>query len=321
MKKAVLATSILAAMVSTSSLAATVYKDDTSELKIGGRAEARFNVSDNNEEYDPVTGDKEESAFNDKSRARLSISGTTQITDGLSGFGKYENEVDGSDGIKTRYLFGGIGTQAGDFSYGKQDTALVMITDFTDTMATFGADADDAVALRAGSDKQENNFAYKGEFGGFTLGANYLAEEEADSDQYALAGMYSFDFGLDLGVGYAGGKVADQDANQVDIGVQYSIADFTFGALYLMNFSDDIAGNSDDNDGYEVSAQYKLDKWTFVGVYNYATENDGDDDAVDNVAIEAVYKFNSNLRTYAGYKFEMIDDLDDQIQAGIRYDF
>ena len=319
MKKAVLATSILAAMVSTSSLAATVYKDDTSELKIGGRAEARFNVSDNNEEY--VAGEKVESAFNDKSRARLSISGTTQITDGLSGFGKYETEVDGSDGIKTRYLFGGIGTQTGDFSYGKQDTALVMITDFTDTMATFGADADDAVALAAGSDKQENNFAYKGEFGGFTLGANYLAEEAADSDQYAIAGMYSFDFGLDLGVGYAGGKVLNQDANQVDIGVQYSIADFTFGALYLMNFSDDITGNSDDNDGYEVSAQYKLDKWTFVGVYNYATMNDGDDDAVDNVAIEAVYKFNSNLRTYAGYKFEMIDDLDDQIQAGIRYDF
>ena len=56
MKKAVLATSILAAMVSTSSLAATVYKDDTSELKIGGRAEAHFNVSDNNEEY--VAGGK-----------------------------------------------------------------------------------------------------------------------------------------------------------------------------------------------------------------------------------------------------------------------
>ena len=323
MKKAVLATSILAAMISTSSLAATVYKDESSELKIGGRAEARFNVSDNNEEYDLVTGDKEESAFNDKSRARLNISGRTQITDDLYGFGKYENEVNSGKGstVDTRYLFGGIGTQIGEFSYGQQDTALVMITDFTDTMATFGADADDAVSLSAGKDKQENNFAYKGQFGGFTLGANYLAEEEADSDQYAVAGMYSFDFGLDLAVGYAGGKIADQDANQVDIGAQYSIADFTFGALYLMNFSDDATGDSDDNDGYEVSAQYKLDKWTFVGVYNYATENDGDDDAAENIAIEAVYKFNSNLRTYAGYKFEMIDDLDDQIQAGIRYDF
>ncbi|WP_105901718.1 porin [Vibrio gangliei] len=320
MKKAVLATSILAALVSTSSLAATVYKDDTSELKIGGRAEARFNISDNNEEY--VAGEKTESAFDDKSRARLSISGKTQISSDLTGFGKYENEINTSGDIKTRYIFGGIGTQIGDFSYGKQDTALVMITDFTDTMATFGADADDAIALNAGSDKQENNFAYKGEFSGLTLGANYLAGEEADSDQYSVAAMYSFDFGLDLGAGYAGGKQADTDVNQFDVGVQYSIADFTLGALYLWNDTDDVANGGDGkNDGYEVSAQYKLDKWTFVGVYNYATENDGEDDAVDNVAIEAVYKFNSNLRTYAGYKFEMIDDEDDQIQAGIRYDF
>ena len=321
MKKTVLTISILAATLSTSSFAVTVYKDESSELKIGGRVEARFNVSDNNEEYDPVTGDKEESAFDDKSRARLNITGKTQLTDDFSGFGKYENEVSTGTDIKTRYLFVGIGTQVGDFSYGKQDTALVMVSDFTDTMATFGADADDEIAVRAGSDKQENNFAYKGQFGGFTLGANYLAEEDVDSDQYGIAATYSFGFGLDLGAGYAGGKVADQDVNQIDIGAQYSIAGFTFGALYLVNFNDDAAGNSDDNDGYEVSAQYKLDRWTFVGVYNYATENDGDDDAVDNIAIEAVYKFNSNLRTYAGYKFEMIDDLDDQIQAGIRYNF
>ena len=320
MKIAVLTSSILAALVSTSSLAATVYKDETSELKIGGRAEARFNVSDNNEEYDAVTGEKTESAFNDKSRARLNISGKTQISDSLTGFGKYENEVISGSDIKTRYLFAGIGTQAGDFSYGKQDTSLVMITDFTDTMATFGADADGALALNAGSDKQENNFAYKGKFGGLTVGANYLAENAANSDQYAIAAMYSFDFGLDLGAGYAMGQTADQDVDQVDLGVQYSIADFTFGALYEMT-STDTTGGSDDNDGYELSAQYKLDKWTFVGVYNYATMNDGDDDAVDNFALEAVYKFNSNLRTYAGYKFEQIDNKDDQLQAGIRYDF
>ncbi|WP_086980726.1 porin [Vibrio aphrogenes] len=320
MKKAVIATSILAAMVSTSSLAATVYKDDSSELKIGGRAEARFNISDNNEKYDD-SGEKTDSAFDDKSRARLSISGDTKITDSLTGFGKYENEVSDSTDIKTRYLFGGIGTKIGDFSYGKQDTALVMITDFTDTMATFGADADGAMndIVRAGADKQENNFAYSGAFGGLTVGANYLAGEDADSDQYAIAGKYSLDFGLDLAVGYAGGKQDNVDVNQVDVGAQYAISNFTFGALYEWTSSDD--DTVGDNDGLEFSAQYKLDQWTFVGVYNYATTNDGEDDAVDNVAVEAVYKFNKNLRTYAGYKFEMIDDQDDQVQAGIRYDF
>ncbi|MBD1572228.1 porin [Vibrio sp. S17_S38] len=318
MKKAVLASAVLAALVSTSTLAATVYKDETSELKIGGRAEARFNVSDNNEEYDSTTGDQTGSKFDDKSRARLSISGKTKISEGLTGFGKYENEVSSGSDIKTRYVFAGIGTQIGDFSYGKQDTALVMITDFTDTMATFGADADDALSLNAGADKQENNFAYKGEFGGLTVGANYLASEEVDSDQYSLGAKYSFDFGLDLGAGYAGGKSADNDVSQVDLGAQYSIADFTFGALYQMTTDD---GANGDNDGYEVSAQYKFEQWTFVGVYNYATGNDGDDDAVDNFALEGVYKFNSNLRTYVGYKFEQIDNQDDRLQAGIRYDF
>ena len=318
MKKSILAVSILAAMVSTSPLAATVYKDDTSELKIGGRAEARFNLSDNNEKY--VAGKKTENSFNDKSRARLSVSGTTQITPNLTGFGKYENEVGNGKDIKSRYLYAGLGTHFGDLSYGKQDTALVMITDFTDTMATFGADADDALALNAGSDKQDNNFAYKGHFGDLTVGANYLAAETVNSDQYSIGAVYSFDVGLNLGLGYAAGEVAGQEVDQVDVGAQYSIADFTFGALYEMTSADTVSG-SDDNNGYELSAQYKLDKWTFVGVYNYATMNNGDDDAVDNFALETVYKLNSNLRTYAGYKFEKIDNLDDQLQAGIRYDF
>ncbi|WP_153448902.1 porin [Vibrio algicola] len=318
MKKAVLASAVLAALISTSSIAASVYKDDSSEITLGGRAEARFNVSNNNE-YD-AAGLKTKSNFDDKTRARINISGNTQISDGLTGFGTYENEVYTSgEPIFTRYLFAGIGTEIGNFSYGKQDTALVMITDFTDTMATFGADADGELAINAGKDKRGNNFAYEGEFSGLTIGANYVAGEDKDSDQYSLGAKYSFDFGLDLGVGYAGGKSADNDVNQVDLGAQYSIADFTFGALYEISNNDDNAIG--DNDGYEISAQYKFQQWTFVGVYNYATTNDGDDDAVDNFALETVYKFNSNLRTYVGYKFEQIDDLDDQLQAGIRYDF
>ncbi len=314
MKKAVLASAVLAALVSTSSLAATVYKDDASELKVGGRAEARFNISDNNEDNTTNT-----SKFDDKSRARLSISGQSQISEGLSAFGKYENEVDTDTSIKTRYAFAGISTQIGDFSYGKQDTALVMVTDFTDTMATFGASADDAIAINGGKDKRDANLAYNAKFGNLALGANYLASETQDSSQYGIAAVYSFEFGLDLGAGYAGGKDNDNSVSLIDLGIQYSIADFTLGALYQMNTNDDTAIG--DNNGYEFSAQYKLDKWTFVAVYNYATENDDNDDAVDELAFEVVYKFDRNLRTYAGYKLEQIDGKDDQIQAGIRYDF
>ncbi|MFS1984307.1 porin [Vibrio breoganii] len=313
MKKAALTTAILAVMASGSAAAATVYKDDTSELKIGGRAEARFNISDNNKSAD-------DSAFDDKSRARLNIVGKSQINDDLYGFGKYEAEFDTGSKITNRYAFAGVGTNLGEFSYGKQDSAQVMLTDITDTMATFGADAADIVD--GNKDKRSNNFLYSGEFGGFNVQANYLANDEKDADSYGIAAMYGFDFGLDLGLGYVGQTDGDDDDSQINLAAQYSIADFTLGGYYALGSVAD-----EDVNAFEISALYKLNKWTFVAVYNY---NDVDTvikqaitglDEVDNFAVEAVYKFNGNLRTYAGYKFEQVDNQDDQIQAGIRYDF
>ncbi|WP_261818064.1 porin [Vibrio gallicus] len=307
MNKAALTTAILAIMASGYASAATVYKDDTSELKIGGRAEARFNISDNNESAS-------DSSFNDKSRARLNVVGKSQISDSLYGFGKYEAEFDTDSSISNRYAFAGLGTQFGEFSYGKQDSAQVMLTDITDTMATFGADAADIVA--GNKDKRNNNFLYAGKFDAFTVEANYLANDEKDADSYGIAGMYSFDFGLDLGLGYVAQTNGNDDDSQINIAAQYSIADFTVGGLYALGSVAD-----EDVNAFEVSAKYKLDKLTFIAVYNYQEFEKADDANVDNFAVEAVYKFNGNLRTYAGYKFEQVDNKDDQIQAGIRYDF
>ena len=106
MKKAALTTAILAVMASGSAAAATVYKDDTSELKIGGRAEARFNIPATNRAAS-------DSAFDDKSSARLNIVGKSQINDNLYGFGKYEAEFDTGSDISNRYAFAGLGTNFG----------------------------------------------------------------------------------------------------------------------------------------------------------------------------------------------------------------
>ncbi len=306
MKKSVISSAVLIALFSGSTFAATVYKDDTSELKIGGRAEARFNVSDNNESAT-------DSAFKDKSRARVNLSGKTKLDNGLYGFGKYEAEMDTDEEITNRYVFAGIGGNFGEFSYGKQDSAQVQITDFTDTMATFGADAADLIS--GNKDKRENNFVYKGKFDNLTVIANYISATEKDSDSYGISGVYELDFGLTLGAGYVTQDAADDaDNNQFNIGGEYKVSNFTLGALYVTGKADDL-----DTDGLETSAKYKLGKTTLVAVYN--NQQVDDEDTVDNFALEAVYKFNGNLRTYAGYKFEQIDGEDDQLQAGIRYDF
>ncbi|MET2949257.1 porin [Vibrio owensii] len=316
MKKAALTTAVLTALVSSPSFAATVYDNDGTTLKVGGRAEARFNISDENKDTTNNTD-----SFKDKSRARVNLKGKSQISDDLYGFGKYEAEFSGKEDLTNRYYFAGLGTNFGEFSYGKQDSAQVMLTDITDTMATFGAEAADIVD--GNKDKRENTFLYSGEFNALTVQANYIAADEnnsKDSDSYGIAGLYNIG-AFDIGAGYVGQANGQYDDYQFNLVGQYSMDMFTLGALFAIGTENE----DDDVTAYEISAIYKpMKKLALIGVYNYQEldpKSGSKEDTVDEFAIEAVYKFNSHLRTYAGYKFQQIDDKDDELQAGVRYDF
>ncbi|WP_060987926.1 porin [Photobacterium leiognathi] len=317
MKKAVLASAILASLVAGTANAATVYEDDSKSLSIGGRAEARFNISDANK-GDDGTGN----AFKDKSRARINLKGKAKITDDVTAFGKYEAEIsDSSDStVKSRYVYAGFDTQAGAFSYGKQDSAQVMLTDYTDILATFGGDGVDLVD--GNKDKRENNFLYAGEFNNFTVAANYIAENndaEKDSDSYGIAAQYAFPFGLSLGAGYVNGQDGtDVDANQYNLAASYEFNNFYAGATYASGEK----GNTDLT-GYELATAFKMDKFIAQAVYNFKQSEEAGvkTDDVDYFVLEGIYKFNKNLRTYAGYLFNQIDGEDDELQVGIRYDF
>lgn len=313
MKNAALTTTILTALASTPSLAVTVYDEDGTTLKIGGRAEARFNISDENKSADT-------DSFKDKSRARVKLTGKTRISEGLYGFAKYETEFDGKSELTNRYYFAGLGTSFGEFSYGKQDSAQVLLTDITDIMATFGAEAADIVS--GNKDKRENTFLYSEKFDDLTIQASYSAADEdntKDTESYGIAALYHIG-SVDIGAGYVSQSNGVNDDDQVNLVAQYSFDDITLGALYTV-------GSEADNDitGYEISAKYKpVKRLTLASVYNYQEEDPKAGttvETIDEFAIEAVYKFNDNLRTYAGYKFQQIDNTDDELQAGIRYDF
>ncbi|MBV1842924.1 porin [Photobacterium ganghwense] len=311
MKKMTVASAVLASLLASGVNAATVYQNDETTLSVGGRAEARFNISDENKTT-------ENDSFKDKSRARVNLKGKTQLAEGFGAFGTYELEVEsGKDQqIDTRYLFAGIGTQFGAFSYGQQDSAQVILTDFTDILATFGGDAADLVD--GNKDKRENNFLYAGSFDALTITANYIANDKRDSDNYGLSAVYSFPFGLDVGAGYVDGKEGDVDADQYNLTAAYTFNDFYIAGLY----ADGSKGDADLK-AYEIAAAYKFNKLTIQGVYNFQEEkaNGISTDTVDYFALEGVYKFNGNFRAYAGYLFEQIDGQDDQLQAGLRYDF
>ncbi|YCO00617.1 porin [Vibrio sp. VNB-15] len=322
MKKAALTTAVLTALVSSPSFAATVYKDDGTELKVGGRVEFRgdFIGSD---------GAEIDGSMEDASRARLNLKGKTDIGNGLSAFGVYEAEQKtGKSEFKNRYMYAGVSADAGDFSVGRQDMAAVIISDMTDITEFSGVQQ----VIDSSSDKQDSVFAYRGEFDALQVQATYQANSGDSQDKYGISGLYSLPMGLDLGLAYSGGDVdKDNSEDQILGGIAYSLENLYLAGTYSQGALDD----SEDFTAYEIAASYKLaSKFTVVGLYTYQ-ENDPNGgakyDALDGFELVGYYKLNSNFRTYLSYYMNQLDeekDVDgkviqgeDTLRLGVRYDF
>ncbi|MFT7053856.1 MAG: outer membrane porin protein LC, partial [Psychromonas sp.] len=276
------------------------------KLSVGGRAEVRALFSD------AVDG-----SMLDESRARINFEGETKISESLTGFAFMEYEIKPGSEAKNRYLFAGIGTQAGDFSYGRQDTSSVQTSDMTDIASYHSGQQQ---YIDSASDKQSNNFVFaNNSIKGLSLKTNYIANGDEDKtdakpeDSFGISALYSMDFGLDLGASYS-----DQDQeNQMTLGAGYTFEDLYLAATYAMG---SVAQN-DDFTSLEVAAQYKFTKeFRMIAMYGMA-EEDVAGDTEDFVALEGQYRFNKNLRTYASYKVNNLNDGEDELVAGLRYNF
>ncbi|MEF1246429.1 porin [Vibrio owensii] len=335
MKKTLIALSVSAAAMATGVNAAELYNQDGTSLEMGGRAEARLSMKD---------GDA-----SDESRIRLNFLGTQAINDNLYGVGFWEGEfktneqggVDGNSSLDTRYAYAGLGGEYGEFTYGKNDGALGVITDFTDIMAYAGNTAADKLAV---ADRSDNMFSYKGQFENLAVKASYrFADRKIDNegtpnaeysdngeDGYSLSAIYTLgDTGLDLGAGYA-----DQaDANEYMLAASYTMGDMYFAGVFT---DGEKAAKDGDYTGYELAGAYTLGQTVFTSTYNNA-ETNGETSA-NNFAVDASYYFKPNFRGYVSYNFNLIDsgdklgqvggnttaskaDAEDELALGLRYDF
>jgi len=335
MNKTMIALAVSAAALATGANAAELYNQDGTSLDMGGRAEARLSMKDGKVE--------------DKSRIRLNFLGKVEIQDGLYGVGFYEGEfttadstASGSDNgsdIDHRYTYAGLGGAFGEVTYGKNDGALGVITDFTDIMAYHGNSAADKIAV---ADRVDNMLSYKGQFQDLSVKASYrFADRSVDTvkqeyvdngeDGYSLSGIYAIgETGIKVGAGYA-------DQNEMN---EYMLAgSYTMGDLYFAGvFTDgEKADKYGDYTGYELAAAYTMGQTVFTTTYNNA-ETNGDTSA-DNIAVDATYYFKPNFRGYVSYNFNLISKGDtygsvgagntgatsvqaeDELALGLRYDF
>ena len=350
MNKTMIALAVSAAALATNAVAAdgkqaggidgtSVYSSNGTSLEIGGRAEARLSLKDGKAE--------------DKTRVRLNFLGKVEIQDGLYGVGFYEGEfvsnpadiydgngekVGTTDSLDNRYTYAGIGGNFGEVTYGKNDGALGVITDFTDIMSYHGNSAAYKIAA---ADRTDNMLSYKGQFQDLAVKASYRFADRTDSvdggytdnnaDGYSLSGIYAIgDSGVKLGAGYA-----DQDEqNEYMLAASYRIESLYFAGTFT---DGELAKKNGDYTGYEFATAYTLDKTAFTLTYNNA-ETDGETSA-DNIAIDATYYFKPNFRTYISYNFNLISegdklgsvglvngpaskaDAEDELALGLRYDF
>ncbi|OCG28209.1 hypothetical protein A9G11_11345 [Gilliamella sp. wkB108] len=283
MKRNLLAIAIPALLIAgTANASIEVWNKDSNKVDFYGRVYALNYITDRENQ----TGE------GDKTTARLGMSGQTQITDSVTGYGRWEYEAETGDNAdnETRYAFAGLNFgDFGSFDYGRNDGVLKTLTSYTDVLPEFGGDASDndlyALTARTKAVATYRNSDFFGLVNGLRFAVQYADNGDNSSTQHfskyehndghdsaeawgTVVDWDVFDTGLSIGAGYAqtGGH---KDAKAWSAGIKYDNNNLYLAALYIQGKQKygwehaSTLTNHKDADlktkGYELVAQYGID--------------------------------------------------------------
>ena len=248
MKRNLLAIAIPALLVAAGANASIeVWNKDGNKVDFYGRVKAANNITDR--------GQKGEG---DDTNARLGMSGQTQITDGITGYGRWEYQADaGKDSDnEVRYAFAGLNFgDLGSFDYGRNDGVIKAITAYTDVLPQFGGDAANnnwhvlSSRTKAVATYRNNNFFGLTDDLSFALqyadnGDNsnstdryksFLSENKTREAWGANIQWNIFDTGLTAGAGYAQTSSSDHRHNTWTAGLKYDNNNLYLAANYFQS--------------------------------------------------------------------------------------
>ena len=280
MKRNLLAIAIPALLVAAGANASIeVWNKDGNKVDFYGRVKAANNITDR--------GQKKEG---DDTNARLGMSGQTQITDGITGYGRWEYQADAGEDShnEVRYAFAGLNFgDLGSFDYGRNDGVLKAITAYTDVLPQFGGEAANnnwnvlSARTKAVATYRNNNFFGLTDDLSFALqyadngdNSNKFKEDKIRGESREAYGANVqwriFDTGLTAGAGYAQTSNSDNRQSTWTAGVKYDNYNLYLAANYFQSkikdrwFVTHIAtGNTYISDeklkGFELVAQYGID--------------------------------------------------------------
>lgn len=330
MKRNLLAIAIPALLVAGAANASIeIWNKDGNKLDINGRVKASNYISVGK---DKDTIDKE----GDNTSARLGFTGQTQITDSLSGYGRFEVEYS-TQGVKeTRYAFAGLNFgQAGSIDYGKNDGVLKAIGAYTDVLPEFGGDLSGYTVL---GDRTDAVLTYRNStlVDGLSFAVQYAdsnsrKETKSDNEAYGMNVQYSIlDTGLTVGAAYAE-ETSKKSPKSYTFGINYDANDLYLAAIYAHTKNatdmevDGKAIKSKKVNGFEFVAQYGIDLdvgriTPSLAYVQYKGKNEKKD-LTKYVEVGAQYDFNKNLTAIVDYKINQIKHTRDTLALGLIYQF
>lgn len=321
MKRNLLAIAIPALLVAGAANASIeVWNKDGNKLDVNGRVYALNYLGDKNNKKD-VEGDH--------TTARIGFTGETQVTDSLSGYGRFEWETNtGKEaGNETRYAFAGLNFgNYGSFDYGRNDGVLKSIGAYTDVLPEFGGDTASYYMLAARQDAVATyrNNGFFGLVDGLNFALQYADSNESYSgsatpsktrwnykEAYGTTVEYAIlDTGVTVGGGYATStKAGDKRFNTYTFGTKYDAYNLYLAANYFHQKHDD-----DKIKGFEAVAQYGIDfevgRLTPSLAYVQHKQDGSHGYLAKYVEVGMQYDFNKNLTAVVDYKINLLDKKD-----------
>ncbi|CDL83337.1 porin [Xenorhabdus szentirmaii] len=207
---------VLPAMLMTGAAnAAEVYNKDGNKLDIYGKADVQR-----------LFAKSESKQAGDSSVARVGIRGSTEITDRLSGFGRWEfnmlaNDIETESGKNTRlrYAYAGLTFDKNTtLDYGRNMGVVYDANSWTDYLPIFGGDSmaatDNFMMGRSTGLLTFRNSDFFGLADGLKLAVQYQAKNDGDTknsrsdiarqngDGFGFSSLYDFGNGFNIGASY-----------------------------------------------------------------------------------------------------------------------
>nr|AAB41114.1 OmpF-like protein precursor [Xenorhabdus nematophila]prf//2204378A OmpF-like porin [Xenorhabdus nematophila] len=255
MKRNILAVVIPALLVAGTANAAEIFNKDGNKLDLYGKVDVRHQFAD-----------KRSSEDGDDSYARIGIKGETQISDQLTGFGRWEYNVKakGTEAAvaesSTRLAFAGLKfANYGSLDYGRNYRVNYDVNAWTDVLPIFGGDpmaqTDNFMTGRSTGLLTYRNTDFFGLVDGLNFRLQYQGQnsdrtknkgrdtERSNGDGYGLSSTYDVGYGITVGGSYANSaRTADQKEKVSDaygkraeawnIGAKYDANNVYLAAMY-----------------------------------------------------------------------------------------